>query len=111
MNIRVLKTNGQEVILKPAIHKDGNKTIVSISKEIVGEAEYVDFLYDYFNACEKDEGYYVLPFECVKGISLCYFKKREDTEYVSDFSQTYCYGMKNEDKSFETLPWKRFGLR
>ena len=59
MNIRVLKTNGQEVILKPEIHKDGNKTIVSISKEIVGEAEYVDFLYDYFNACEK------------KGIMFC----------------------------------------
>ena len=94
MNIRVLKTNGQEVILNPEIHKDGNKTIVSISKETVGEAEYVDFLYDYFDVKAGDEGYYVLPFECVKGISLCYFKEREDTEYVSDFSQIYCYGMK-----------------
>ena len=32
----------------------------------MGEAEYVDFLYDYFDVKAGDEGYYVLPFECVK---------------------------------------------
>ena len=99
MNIRVIRPNGETVILKPDIKKYDEKTVVSVSKEIVGKAEYVDFLYDYCTAEAGEYGYFVLPFECVKGISLTYFIQRKDTEYVSDFSQIYCYGMKKGNES------------
>lgn len=96
MNIRVIKNNGETVILKPQIVKEENKTIVSVKREAVGEALYVDFLYDYFTANTGDSGYFVLPFECLKGVSATYFTEREDTEYASEFSHIYCYGFKKE---------------
>lgn len=97
MKIRVVKTNGSVVELKPEIKETDGKMVVSISKDVVGEAEYVDFLYDFFTAKARDKGYFVLPFDCTKGISLCYFKDRPDTEYVPVFSHVYSYGMKNNE--------------
>lgn len=96
MNIRVVKSEGNITELKPTVKINGNKTVVSVSKEAVGQAEYVDFLYDYFTAKTGDSGYFVLPFECTLGISKTYFTKRDDTELVTDFSQIYCYGFKKE---------------
>lgn len=98
MYIRIVKTNGVIVELKPTVTKNQNKTIVSISKDSVGkDIKYVDFLYDYFTANTGDKGYFVLPFDCQKGVCVTYFNKRKDTEYSSLFSHICCYGYKKEN--------------
>lgn len=96
MNIRIVRADKTVEIIQPTVTVNGNKTVVSVSKEKIGKAEYVDFLYDYFTAKAGDEGYFVLPFECEKGISATYFTHRPDTEYVPVFSHIYCYGMKKK---------------
>lgn len=60
--------------------------------EIPKDCEYVDFLYDYFNADTGDEGYFVLPFGATEGIYTTEFTQREDTEFVALFSCMGCYG-------------------
>ena len=98
MNIRVIKKDGTSQILQPEIIVNGNKTIVKISKEKLGEnIEYVDFLYDYFTANTGDKGYFVLPFDCQVGVCVTYFTERNDTEYSSLFSHICCYGYKKEN--------------
>lgn len=96
MNIRVVSNDGTEEIIKPVLSKNGKKTIASVSKETVGEAMYVDFLYDYFTANTGDKGYFVLPFDCQKGVCVTYFNEKSDTEYSSLFSHISCYGFKKE---------------
>lgn len=95
MNIRIVK-DGNFKIIQPTIEKTGNKTVVSIAKDAVGAADYVDFLYDYFTANVGDEGYFVLPFDCQKGVCVTYFNQKDDTEYSSLFSHISCYGYKKE---------------
>lgn len=97
MKIRLVKTDGSISEITPKITAMDNKTVVSVSKEAVGKnVEYVDFLYDYFTAKTGDKGYFVLPFECLKGVTVSYFNERPDTEYASEFSHIYCYGYKKE---------------
>lgn len=98
MNVRVIKKDGTAEILQPEITVSGNKTVVKLAKEkICGNIEYVDFLYDYFTANTGDKGYFVLPFDCQKGVCVTYFNKRKDTEYSSLFSHICCYGYKKEN--------------
>lgn len=97
MNIRVIKKDGTTQILQPEVVTRGGKTVVKLAKEkLCGNIEYVDFLYDYFIANTGDKGYFVLPFDCQKGVCATYFKTRENTEYVSLFSHVCCYGYKKE---------------
>ena len=96
MKVRAIRADGSIDVLEPAVETKGNITTVSIKKEEVGAAEYVDFLYDYLTAREGDEGYFVLPFDCQNGVTACYFNHKEDTEFACDFSHIYCYGMKKD---------------
>lgn len=95
MNVRIVYKDGSSVVFQPEISKDGEKTIVRFPKEkIPADAKHVDFLYDYFTANSGDEGYFVLPFDCQKGVCLTRFTEREDVENVAVFSHICCYGYK-----------------
>ena len=86
MKVRLVKLDGTSFVTEAEVIKDG--LFVKFPKEKVDkEVDYIDFLYDYFTAEEGDEGYFLLPLECTKGVNLTYFTKREDTEYVDKFSQ------------------------
>ena len=98
MNIRIVKQDRSIVNVNPIIISDGTKTTVTLPKErIPDNILYVDFLYDYFTANTGDRGYFVLPFDCQKGVCLTYFSERKNTEYSSLFSHISCYGYKRED--------------
>lgn len=95
MYVRLVKTDGSTKTITPQIVKNGNLTTVKVTRDTIGsDTEYVDFLYDYFTANTGEDGYFVLPLECEKGICATYFKERPNTEYVPVFSQIYCYGFK-----------------
>ena len=93
MNVRIVKTDGTSYITCASVLDNG--ATVKFSKENVDTSvQYIDFLYDYFVADVGDEGYFLLPLECTKGVNLTYFTKRDDTEYADKFSQMMCYGMR-----------------
>ncbi len=95
MKIRIVKKNGEMFDAKPKITSNNDITKITLSKEDIGDNTlYIDFLYDHFIANVGDEGYFVLPFDCQKGVCLTRFTPREDTEYVSVFSHISCYGYK-----------------
>ena len=97
MKIRIVKNNGVIETFSPEIITEKGKTRVFLSKEkIPSDALYIDFLYDYFTANTGDKGYFVLPFDCQKGVCATYFNEKNDTEYASPFSHISCYGYKKE---------------
>lgn len=98
MNIRIVRQDGKEEILKPEIITGDNKTTIRLSKDkLTGNIKHVDFLYDYFVAHSGDKGYFVLPFEAVVGVCVTYFRKRENMEHTASFSHLSCYGYKKDN--------------
>lgn len=98
MKARLKLANGGIKTVDAKIIDKDNKKIAYLEKETFSkDVEYVDFLYDYFVKNTGDEGYFITDM-CLSGTAQTFFKEREDTESVEDFSFVTCYGM-NEGKT------------
>lgn len=92
MKARIVLKNGNTEI-REVMFRDGLASLGA--DEIPKECEYVDFLYDHFNAETGENGYFVLPFGAQDGIYITRFTPRKDTEFESVFSCMGCYGYYN----------------
>lgn len=98
MKARLKLADGGEKTADAKIIKKDDRTVVYLEKEKFSkDVEYVDFLYDYFVKNTGDEGYFITDM-CLSGTAQTFFKEREDTESVNEFSFVTCYGM-NEGKT------------
>ena len=98
MKVRLVKLDGSSYVAD-AVVSDNGSTVKFLKENVDNSVDYVDFLYDYFVANTGDEGYFLLPLECTKGVNLTYFSEREDTEYVDKFSQMTCFGMRKNGQA------------
>ena len=98
MKARLKLADGGEKTVDAKIIEKDDRTVVYLEKEEFSKnVEYVDFLYDYFVKNTGDEGYFITDM-CLSGTAQTFFKEREDTESVNEFSFVTCYGM-NEGKT------------
>ena len=92
MKARFIYDNGTESIVDIAVKTENGVTYASLSKDKVGnDVQYIDFLYDCFNAKVGDEGYFVTNFNC-DGTFITRFTQREDNVMSADHCFMACYG-------------------
>lgn len=68
------------------------------------EIEYIDFLFEDMNCTVADEGYILISSHqhvgsAMEDYGLCYYKPREDTEYVSGKLRGPVFGIKKGEKA------------
>ena len=78
---------------------DGDKIIIK-KEDVVSETEYLEVQFDEWEACVGEEGYYVLSDASKKGSLLCYFKDKEEAEYLFKQNTMPIFGVKKRDSFF-----------
>ena len=92
MKARLKFCSGAERCIDAEVKKENEYTVAYIKKERLGDGvQYVDFLFDCFNAKAGDDGYFITD-TCLDGMIRTDFTQRDNCELVNDFSFTACYG-------------------
>lgn len=67
------------------------------------DIKYIDFEYESALAQKGDNGYFVIPNSPRNESMLCYFKERNDIEYISSLYTMPIFGVKTDEKSFVAI--------
>lgn len=97
MKARIVNLDGSVKIVEPEIKNQNNRTVVSLSKDLIdGNVDYVDFAYDFFNAPIGAEGYFVTDMHTLGTFLTRFLPRSEENQVMSNCSFTACYGWKKE---------------
>ena len=101
MNSVIVCGEGKERIISAQISKENNGDLrITVSAEEIGEGyEYADLFYDFFEADESDNGYYVIS--DLAGGRLVRFKETErEGEYKSENKALRLFGCVKNGKGY-----------
>lgn len=92
MKARIVYYDNTEKILDVVTTKKDGVLVASMSKDGIGaDVNYIDFMYDFFNAKIGDEGYFITNF-ATDGTYLTLFNQKEEDVMSKDHSFISCYG-------------------
>lgn len=104
-NAKVYFKNDCEQNLNLTVRTEKGGTLLGYSDKLdYSEVKYIEFDFDCMNSVAGEDGYILLSRHPLGGkpmedFGLCYYKNRENTEYVSGFLVCPVIGMKKGDKA------------
>lgn len=101
MNCKIVYKDGHICEINASKTETNEKIILKIKKEdIPDNTLYIDFCPEFLESGLDDKGYCFAPRGTKEGgTMLCYFKERDDCEYISDSNTMPIFGFKTAEKS------------